>query len=176
MSPLFLLLTLVAVSAAALVASQRRAARRSSSSWEDLVARLQAVPTAAITAIAYEHLNPAKGQLRAEPDELWQQIGGVDGVDRMRANAEVLLALASYTERWNCVESRIVVERMRRDGVALRRAAWRLLITAWFGSGRARNAFSIHEAASAYFLMQQRLLALYETSHAGRLAHLAAAL
>lgn len=176
MTPLSLLLGLVLVSAAMLVLSQRHAGQRSRSTWEELVAKLQRVPTDAITAIAREHLNPGKGQLGAEPDELWERLGGVEGVERMRANADVLLALASYAERWNLVESRIVVERMRRDGVALRRAARRLMITVWFGSGRARSAFSIHEAASAYFLMQQRLLALYETSHAGRLPQLAAAM
>jgi hypothetical protein len=36
--------------------------------------------------------------------------------------------------------------------------------------------FHLHEAASAYFLMRQRLLALYETSHMGLHPRLAAAL
>jgi hypothetical protein len=36
--------------------------------------------------------------------------------------------------------------------------------------------FNVHEAASAYYLMRQRLLALYETSHAGLYPALAAVL
>jgi hypothetical protein len=36
--------------------------------------------------------------------------------------------------------------------------------------------FHVQEAASAYYLMRRRLLALYETSHVGRYSRLAAAL
>jgi hypothetical protein len=39
-----------------------------------------------------------------------------------------------------------------------------------------RIPFYIHEASAAYYLMRQRLLALYETSHAGLLPRLSAAL
>ena len=88
----------------------------------------------------------------------------------------VLLALAAHTQRWNPSESVIVVERMRRDGMLLRRAARRLFLRYVFESDQASGPFSVQEATSAYYLMRERLLALYETSHAGRYARLAAAL
>jgi hypothetical protein len=175
MTPLTLLTGIVLLSAIALVRSQKSASRLSNTSWEDLLRRLVPVEGEGITAVAREYLNPTKGQIATEPPELWELIGGAAGLARMTANAEVLIALASYAQRWNDVESRIVAERMRRDGLALRRSARVLNIAVYLGVGRARAAFHIHEAASAYYLMRQRLLALYETSHVARLPQLAAA-
>ena len=114
--------------------------------------------------------------MQIETDELWSLIGGYDGVRRMYSNSAVLLALASYTQRWNPGESVIVVERMRRDAILLRRASQRLFLRYLFESDRTTGPFSLQEATSAYYLMRERLLALYETSHAGRYAQLAAAL
>lgn len=173
MTPLPLLLAIVLVSAAALVRSQLVASKQSRYSWEDLLRKLAPVHGEGITHVAREYLNPSKGQIATEPPELWERIGGVEGLARMSANANVLIALAAYAQRWNGVESRIVAERMRRDGLALRRAARGIQLAMYLGVGRARAAFYIHEAASAYYLMRERLLALYETSHAARLPMLA---
>lgn len=144
--------------------------------WDELLARLKPVPSAGVSAIALDYLQPRKGQTQIETDELWSLIGGYDGIRRMYENSAVLLALAAYTQRWNPGESVIVVERMRRDGLLLRRASQRLFLRYVFGSDQARGPFSVQEATSAYYLMRERLLALYETSHAGRYARLAAAL
>ena len=160
----------------ALYRTQRTASRVSKASWEELVTLLQPVGRDAITAVALEYLQPAKGQLGMEPSELWAKIGGTEGLARMRSNAAVLIALAAYAQRWNFHEGVIVAERMRHDGVALRRAAFGITLGLSWGFGKARGAFYVHEAASAYYLMQQRLLALYETSHAGRYPLLAEAL
>lgn len=155
--------------------TQRSAHRLSRLSWEDLVARLAPVDRNGVTAVALEYLQPAPGQLGMEPNELWAHLGGSEGLERMRANAEVLIALASFAQRWNFHEGVVVAERMRHDGVALRRAVRGVTLGMRWGVGKARGAFYLHEAASAYYLMQQRLLALYETSHAGRYPALAAA-
>jgi len=156
--------------------SYNKAARLSRSSWEDLVAMIEPVETDGITAVALEYLNPTRFQLGMEPNDIWQKVGGIEGLTRMRANADVLIALAAYTQRWNFDEGTIVAERMRHDGLALRRAARRITVGLVFGYGSVRGPFYVHEAASSYYLMRQRLLALYETSHAGRYPQLAAAL
>ncbi len=158
-----------------MIQTQRVAWRRSRLDWDTLIARLQPVPAAGITRIALEYLQPAHSQTATEPEEIWRTIGGAEGLARMRNNAEVLLALASFAQHWNHPESIIVAERMRRDGLALRRAAWRITLTAQFGIGRLSGPFYLHEAASAYYLMRQRLLVLYQTSHTSRYPQLAAA-
>ena len=159
-----------------LLRTQRTAARFSSGSWEELVARLSPLDSEGITAIALEYLHPTKSQLGMEPSEMWTVIGGTEGLARMRANADILLALANYAQRWNFHEGVIVAERMRHDGLALKRASTRITLGLTWGIGMARGAFYVHEAASSYYLMRQRLLALYETSHAGRYPMLAQAL
>lgn len=160
----------------AFVRTQMLAARLSRLSWDDLLARVEPVPMEGIAAVALDYLQPGKGQLRIETSELWVLIGGDEGLRRMHANAKVLIALAGYAQRWNPVESSVVAERMRRDGVTLRRASLQLSLGYLDRRGNVRGPFNVQEAASAYYLMRQRLLALYETSHEARVPHLAAAL
>ena len=136
--------------------------------FEDLLAKVKPVPREAISAIALDYLEPVKGQLRIQPAELWALIGGEAGVRRMYANAGVLIALAVHAQRWNPEEGVIVAERMRRDGVTLRRAALNLEMNFVVRFGDVFVPFDVQELAGSYFLMTKRLLALYETSHVGR--------
>jgi hypothetical protein len=59
--------------------------------------------------------------------------------------------------------------------MALRRAVVGIGLGMTCGYGKGRVPPYVHEAASAYYLMRLRLLALYQTSHAGRYPTLAAA-
>ena len=161
---------------ASLLRTHCKARSLSRLNWEDLLGRLRPVGVDGIATIALDYLQPGKGQTRIETDQLWQMIGGLEGISCIRANADVLLALAGYAQRWNLEEGLIVAERMRRDGLALRRAALKLQVSIPFGFGRARGPFNVQEAASAYYLMRQRLLGLYEVSHVGRYPQLAAVL
>lgn len=147
-----------------------------SGSWDDLVSRLQPVPTRGILAVAADYLHPSKDQLGIQTDDLWTMVGGVEGLAQMRANADLLIALAGYAQQWNFSEGVIVAERMRHDALMLRRATFKISLGLVLGYGRERGPFYVQEAASAYSLMRQRLLSLYEASHAGRYPRLAAAL
>lgn len=176
MSFLILFGLIVAMMVSGLMLTHVRSSRVARLDWDDLVSRIKPVPFAGVSAVALDYLQPRKGQTRIETDELWTLIGGYDGIRRMYDNAAILLALAAYAQRWNPGESVIVVERMRRDGLLLRRVTQRLFLRYVFGSHHMRGPFSVQEATSAYYLMRERLLALYETSHAGRYERLAAAL
>ena len=158
----------------ALLRTRLKAFRLSRLSWDDLVGKVVPVPLEGITTIAMDCLQPTKGQLKIDTNELWVMVGGLDGLKSMYANAEILLALAGYAERWNRDESVIVAERMRREAIALRTATKKLSLGFVVGIDT-HGRFHVQEAASAYYLMRQRLLALYETSHAGRYSRLAAA-
>jgi hypothetical protein len=85
-----------------------------------------------------------------------------------------------YTQRWNFNEGVIVSERMRRDALALRRSVRRVelrrVLCKFIRRFGLREPFDVHEAVASYYLMRQRLLALYETSHAGLYPALAAVL
>lgn len=150
--------------------------RLTSLDWNDLIGKLGPVPTEGITAIAVEYLNPVKGQLRLETDELWMLVGGGVGLSQMRENADTLIALAGYAQQWNFEESVVVAERMRQDALTLRKATFKIALGLFLHYGRARGPFYVQEAASSYYLMRARLLALYETSHVGRYPALSLAL
>lgn len=181
--PVFLMFAAALVLIVKLSSSMRGTAARARQDWKDIVAKLQPVNLKGMGMVARDYLEPSRGQLKLDPGEIWSLVGGWDGLKTMRANAELMLELAAYTQRWNFEEGIIVAERMRRDALKLRRAArhvemqmrlspMRLLPKRY----RFNLPFEAHEAASAYYLMRQRLLALYESSHAGLYPQLAASL
>ncbi|GAC1356870.1 MAG: hypothetical protein NVSMB3_03350 [Acidobacteriaceae bacterium] len=159
-----------------LLLSHVRAHRVTVCSWQELVAKIQPVQSEGVTRVALDHLVPTKNQLELEPADMWELVGGLDGLQRMSENATVLIALAAHAEQWNHDEGVIVAERMRRDGLAVKRAVRSIQVAMFFRVGQVGVPFQLHEAAGSYYLMKQRLLALYETSHAGLYPRLAEAL
>ena len=155
----------------AAIRSQYVATRVDRRSWEELVAALQPVAFDQVSSVALDYLDPREGQITLEPRDLWVRLGGKEGLRRMRENARLMLMLAAYAQRWNFEEAVIVTERMRRDALYLQRAVRRVELSLRFHTVLRRSAtlipFHLHEAASAYYLMRQRLLALYHTSHSG---------
>jgi hypothetical protein len=144
-----------------------------------LIAGLHHIDFRGVSLVARDFLDPRKGQINMEPQEIWNLLGGDEGLRTMLRNADSLIALAAFAQQWNLDESVIVAERMRRDGVRLRRAVRRIQIgmfsQVFTGRHWVEVPFQLQEAASAYYLMRQRLLALYETSHVGLYPQLAKA-
>ncbi len=177
--PYVLLIAVVGSLAVTALRSQRSALRLSKRSWNELVSELQFVDFRGVSVVARDYLDPRKGQIDLEPEEIWTLLGGDEGMRTMVRNADRLIALAAFAQQWNLDESVIVAERMRRDGLRLRRAVRRVQMGMWSQIFTGRHwvevPFQLQEAASAYYLMRQRLLALYETSHAGLYPQLAKA-
>ena len=173
MTPILLLVLFLVLLAGGLIYSQISAGRLRSTTWEDLVSRMQPMHARGLEIVALDNLQPKANQLQLEPEHLWGLIGGKEGLRRMRSNADLLIALAAYVQRWNFEEGVIVTERMRHDAVQLKRAIFRLQVDMFICRSQLRAPFYIHQAASAYYLMTRRILALYETSHAGLLPRLA---
>jgi hypothetical protein len=148
--------------------------------WHDIVAELQPLNTGELSAVAIDYLVPHSGQIDMEPEAIWKSIDGYRGLKKMRENAEVMLALAACAQQWNFVEAVIVTERMRMDAVQLRRAVRRvelgMISLRLFRRYQLTLPLHAQEASSAYHLMRQRLLCLYQTSHAGLYPRLAEAL
>ena len=146
-------------------------------SWADLVSALKPIEFDQVQSVAQDYLDPQRGQIKLEPTEIWVMLGGREGLRRMRSNAHLMLSLAAHAQQWNFDEGVIVTERMRRDALRLRQSVRRVEMALKFHTVMRRSAtlipFHLHEAASAYYLMRQRLLALYETSHAGLYPQLA---
>lgn len=142
---------------------QRRGRKLAIAEWQTIVAQLQPVPFRDLERVALDHLQPAGNQLQLETDEIWELVGGWDGLGRMEHNADLLIQLAAYIQIWNRDEAIIVGERIRQDSLLLKRAIRRIRMhELWIF--RLRAPFYVHQAASAYYLMTRRLLALYETN------------
>jgi hypothetical protein len=171
-----LLILFLVVLAGAFIWMQIGAQRRRSATWEDLVAGMEHMHARGLELVALDNLQPQANQLRLEPEHLWGLIGGMEGLRRMRKNADLLIALAAYVQRWNFEEGVIVTERMRHDAMQLKRAIFRIRFEMMLRRTQLRTPFYIQQAAASYYLMTKRLLALYETSHAGLLPKLAAAM
>jgi len=172
-----LLGVLVGCLIAVAIRTQIAAVRVHRLSWQDIVSQLKRIEFQRVTYVARDYLDPQEGQISLEPTDMWLMLGGRDGLRRMRENARLMLLLAAHAQRWNFDEGVIVTERMRRDALRLRHAVRRIELTLAFHFVMRRSGtlipFHLHEAASAYYLMRQRLLALYQTSHAGLYPQLA---
>lgn len=173
------LLAIVGFAAFALYA-RRSSIRLDDSSWNSLLAKIERVDFDGLQSVAKDFLEPQPGQTAMEPEVIWHMLGGELGLRRMRANADLLLHMAAFAVQWNEEEGAIVAERMRRDALhlrsALRQVRLGMLSQLVTGKHWMSVPFQLQEAASAYYLMRQRLLALYETSHEGLLPQLALAI
>lgn len=171
MLPFLLLAGIVCGLLLAALKSQLSALRVDRRSWSELVAALQPVAFEHVSSVARDFLEPREGQISLEPPDMWLMLGGEEGLRRMRNNARLMLVLAAHAQRWNFDEGVIVTERIRRDALRLGQAVRRVEFSLRFSFVLRRSSmlipFYLHEAASAYYLMRQRLLALYQTSHAG---------
>lgn len=144
--------------------------------WDELLQMLRPVHFRGLELVARDHIDPQGSQLKLEPGDMWALLGGPEGLRRMKQNADVMIALAAHASRWNMVEASIVAERMRQDGIMLRRALFRVNLDSMLHRRPIRFPFYLHQAASSYYLMLRRLLCLYEANHAGLYPRLAAAL
>ncbi len=166
------------VGALAILLAQMRHQRQRS--WHEIAAGLQQLNTDRLSAVAIDYLKPHSGQIDMEPEAIWESLGGYQGLRKMRENAEVMLALAACAQQWNFTEAVIVTERMRMDSDLLRRSVRRvemgLISFRLFRHYQLTLPLYAQEASSAYYLMCQRLLCLYQTSHAGLYPRLAEAL
>ena len=169
--PYVVLSAVAGVLALAAVRAQRKTIKLTHRSWDDLVNSIEYIDFRGVSLVARDYLEPRRGQIDLEPDEIWALLGGEAGLKAMKLNVDRLLALAAFAQQWNLDEGVIVAERMRRDGLRLRRALRRIelgmLSQIVTGKHWIEVPFQLQEAASAYYLMRQRLLALYETSHIG---------
>ncbi len=179
MLPLSLFLLSIGAFAAVALYARRSSIRLDNRCWDDLLAAVQPLDLDGVSCVARDFLDPQSGQISMEPEVIWHMVGGELGLRRMQSNATLLLSIAAHAAQWNEEEGIIVAERMRRDALRLRTAVRqvRLGMLSQVVTGRhwISVPFQLQEAASAYFLMRQRLLALYENSHVGLLPQLSQA-
>ncbi len=150
--------------------------RRSASDWNDLLKRAEHVDLQKVQLVADCYLHPERNPFQREPGELWELLGGLEGINRLYRNAELMLELATFAEQWQHPEAALTAELVRRDGVRIKHLVTRMQFSLVMRKVHVSLAFDVQEAAATYFLMRGRLLGLYQVCHIARTPALAAAL
>jgi hypothetical protein len=144
--------------------------------WEDMLAKIEPIELESLQIVAECYLQPGKDQLRLEPNQMWDMVGGIEGIRRLKANAQVMLELAIFAESWNEEQGPIISEMIRRDAIRINKAVVRIQLSLLFRVPFIRAPFHLQEAASSYYLIRRRLLGLYHNSHIALVPRLEAAL
>jgi hypothetical protein len=144
--------------------------------WEEMLAKIEPIEFEGLQAVAECYLQPGKDQLCLEPNHMWDMVGGLEGIRRLKANAQVMLDLAVFAESWNAEQGPVISEMIRRDAIRINKAVLRIQLSLLFRISFVRAPFHLQEAASSYYLIRGRLLGLYHNSHIGLLPRLEAAL
>jgi len=158
-----------------------RSRRRAPASWEELFARLVRVDRNAVAEVALKFADRAgrSGSELAdeelEPSQLWRLVGGLDGLEVMERNSDVLIDLAFYVQR-SYPEALAMAERLRLDARELKWHIGRLKGAAEHGNLQVSFPFYAQRAVVSYYLMTRRLLSLYEAVDVSMLADLQRAL
>jgi hypothetical protein len=157
-----------------------RSRQSAAASWEQLFASLTWIDRNNIAQVALDLVDesgrPKGGDAATlEPAQLWELIGGLEGLKILERNSEVLIELAFYVQQWY-PEALAVAERLRRDARELKWHVARLKGAAQKGNLQISFPFYAQRAVVTYYLMTRRLLNLYEAGNFSMLADLQRAL
>jgi hypothetical protein len=155
--------------------------RSSPANFEDLFAQLKWIDRNNIAQVALDLVDPSgrpkvdEAGATMEPSQLWKLIGGLDGLELLQRNSEVLIALAFYVQQWY-PEALPIAERLRLDARELKWHVARLQAAAQKGNLQISFPFYAQRAVVTYYLMTRRVLGLYEAANFSMLADLQRAL
>jgi hypothetical protein len=150
-------------------------------SWDDLVKKLTWIDRNTIARVALELVDESGEARQAadaanlEPAQLWRLLGGLEGLEALEKNSEVLIDLAFYLQKWY-PEALVIAERLRLDARELRWHVARLKGAAQTGNLQISFPFYAQRAVVTYYLMTRRLLDLYQAVNFSMLAKLQEAL
>jgi hypothetical protein len=145
----------------------RRSRNASGASWEQLLRQLIYVDRNSVEKIALDAIDES-GQRRKddsamelEPEEIWQLIGGLKGVEAVEQNSLVLIDMAFYLQQWY-PEAVATAEELRLNAREIEWHVSRLRSADQTGNLAFSFATYAQNAVVAYYIMTRRLLALYE--------------
>jgi len=158
-----------------------RSRQSSRATWEDLLKRLTWVDRDKIARIALDAIaetgEPRRGEdgFVLEPSEIWTLLGGLEGLEVLERNCQVLVELASYVQRWY-PEALVVAEQLRLNAREIEWHVGRLKGAAQTGNLQGAFADYAQRAVATYYLMTRHVLELYEQASFPELAQLQAAI
>lgn len=143
-----------------------RARSASKATWDDLLQRLTQVDRDHIAMIALDVVTET-GERRAEassfalePSAIWTLLGGLDGLEAIEQNCQVLVDLAAYVQKWY-PEALVVAEQLRLNAREIEWHVGRLKGAAQTGNLQSAFADYAQRAVVTYYLMTRHVLDLY---------------
>jgi hypothetical protein len=145
----------------------RRSRRTSRTSWEQLLGQLAYVDRNCVERIALDAIDESgqrrkdEAAMELEPDEIWQLIGGLKGVEAVERNSLVFIDMAFYLQRWY-PQALVTAEELRLNAREIEWQVSRLRSAEKTGKLAISFASYAQNAVVTYYIMTRRLLALYE--------------
>lgn len=160
-----------------LVRHSRRLRRAANSDWEQLLSRLERVDRNKIAVIAHDALGESGADFPTELDgaTISSILGGLEGLEVLERNCQVLIDLAAYVQRWH-PEALVVAEQLRLNARELEWHVGRLKGAALTGNLQSSFADYGQRAVVIYYMMTQHVLELYTRTRLPGLNELQAAL
>ena len=170
---LIVFLSVVAVFLAALAAVAgfywKKSRATSKALWEHLIARYTFVDRDSIQQVALDHID-GSGVLRNDEaarslnsSEIWKLIGGMQGLGVLETNCTVLIDMACYLQQWY-PEAMTTADQLRKSAEEIRWHVGRLKGAVIPEKVASEFADYARPAIASYYLMTQRVLALYEAA------------
>jgi hypothetical protein len=161
------LATFIAVLVTLFVYFYQRSRRLSGEDWKVLVRRITVVNRDHIALVALDLVDES-GQYRTDgrktcldPPQIWDLIGGLEGLMVLRRNCVAIIDLACYVQQWY-PEAIVFAEQFRLNAREIEWHIERLEGAAQRGNLEISFPAYAQRAVATYYLMTRRLLTLYK--------------
>jgi hypothetical protein len=141
--------------------------RRSAGSWQQLLERLTSLDREGIAQIALDYADESgerrleSSDMELEPSQIWKLSGGLNGLEAIEKNCAVLVDLTFYMQKWH-PEAVVLAEELRLNAREIEWHVERLRGAANTGNLDRSFVNYAQPAIAKYYLMTQRVLALYQ--------------
>jgi hypothetical protein len=130
--------------------------------WDTLLKRLGSLDHDNIALIAQE-FNDGQSVAAEDltPDQIWELLGGMEGLEAVEKNCAVLIDLVFYVQQWY-PEALLVAEQLRRNAREVQWHVDRLKGAAKTGKLKYATPDYLQRAVAIYYRMTCQVLSLYE--------------
>lgn len=155
--------------------------RPAEATWEDILKCLTWIDRDKIALIALDVIEesgeprPRDDSCALDPSRLWALLGGLEGLEAIEHNCQVLVQLATYMQQWY-PEAVVVAEQLRLNAREIEWHVGRLKDAAETGNLQSSFAAYAQRATVTYYLMTRHVLELYSDVSFPRLGELEQAL
>jgi hypothetical protein len=138
-----------------------RARRATKTAWTTLLGRLKEIDRRKVAQVALDLLEEHPVEQQLEPELIFELIDGMNGLDALEQNCDVLIDLATYVQKWY-PEALELSEDLRLSAREIKWHIGRLRGASMTGHLQEQFPIYAQRAVATYYLMTRSLLVLYE--------------